>query len=120
VVHVSVLGQEQRRHFAGFQANGWTPVQSDEVPGVREVLIEGTTQLCVRSKTIHARALKAQNDAALGPIRNRQELLGEGVPVKGGDHPTARNYNKIGARSSALKCHEMTDGELQKTASRDY
>src|SRR5262245_15240831 len=23
---VSVLGQEQRRHFAQFQANGWTPV----------------------------------------------------------------------------------------------
>ena len=93
---VSVLGQEQRRHFAGLQANGWTPVHANEMPGVSETLIEGTTQLCVRSKTIHDRALKAQREAALGPIRNREQAVIEGIPgVKGSDHVTARNYNRI-------------------------
>jgi hypothetical protein len=95
-VTVSVLGQEQRRHFAQMQMNGWVPVEPGQIPGVSEVLIDGTTQLCVRSKTIHDRALKAQKDAALEPIENRRQMLIEGVPgVSGSDHVTARNYNII-------------------------
>jgi len=90
------LGQELARHIAQMHMNGWTPVQPGEIPGVHEVEIDGTTRLHVRSKTIHDRALKAQKDAALQPMENRRQMLIEGVPnVTGGDHSTARNYNKI-------------------------
>jgi hypothetical protein len=95
-IAISVLGQRQERHIAQMQMNGWTPVQEGEIPGVHEVEIDGTTRLHVRSKTIHDRAFKAQKEAALSPVQNRSQMLIEGVPgVTGGDHVTARNYNKI-------------------------
>jgi hypothetical protein len=95
-IAVKCLGQELTRHVAQLQANGWTPCQEGEVPGVPEVLIDGTTLLHVRSRSIHERALKAQKDAALGPVRNRQQMLIEGVPgVTGSDHVSAKNYNRI-------------------------
>jgi hypothetical protein len=95
-IATSVLGQEQRRHVAQMQANGWEPVQPGEIPGVDEVEIDGNLRLHVRSATIHKKALKAQDDAAKEPMRNRQQMLIEGVPgVTGSDHITARNYNQI-------------------------
>jgi hypothetical protein len=87
-ISISVLGQPQERHVAQFKANGWEPAQPGDIPGVAEVLIDGTTQLFVRSRTLHEKALRAQDDAAREPMRNRQQMLIEGVPgVTGSDHP---------------------------------
>jgi len=94
---VSVLGQQQQRRFTQMQMNGWTPVQPGEIPGISETLVDGTSQLCARSKTIHDRARKAQREASLAPLNNRAAMIIEGVPnVTGADHPSAtRGWNKI-------------------------
>jgi hypothetical protein len=90
----SVRGAEMERHFANFLKNGWTPVEDDTIPGVTKREIEGLV-LCVRPIEITAKAKAAAMAAARQPILERQSLLTEGVPVPGGNHPSALRTNKI-------------------------
>ena len=89
-----VLGQEQQHAVSVARRNQWVPVEAGDLPGVSSVECEGL-RLYARPSAIDKKAREAERAAAKAPIQNREQMLNSGIPVSGGDHPSAKRHNRI-------------------------
>src|SRR5262249_43540102 len=90
----SVLGQEFPQRMSEFERNGWVPLEPGQL-GIDVVRLPGLV-LCARSLTLDNKARAYQHAQAEAPLGKIRTMMGEGIPVREGNHPSAtRNYNKI-------------------------
>lgn len=101
----SVRGQEAPQELAKMTRGGWTPVHQSDfdgvldglflAKGVDEVIGVEDAMLVARPMAIHKKAKAKEKRAAQEPIAITEAQLGQGIPVSGGDHPTATRQNRI-------------------------
>jgi hypothetical protein len=93
----SIFGWRDDKNIARHMKNGWTPVEPGDLEGIENVR-EGGLQLVARPKQISDKARAIQEAEAVQPVHVMRARAGEGIDVSmpgGGEHSTARSYNKI-------------------------
>lgn len=101
----SVRGQEAPQEVSKMTRGGWTPVHQSDFDGILDgifmpkglddVVAVEDAMLVARPMAIQKKALaKARRDAR-EPIQITEAQLGIGLPVSGGDHPSALRQNRI-------------------------
>ena len=100
-----VMGQPVIQHRSDFEKKGWTPVHQSDFDhvldgrfmpkGIDEVIIVDDAILMARPIDIQRRALARLKADANAPLQIKQAELGTGLPVSGGDHPSATRQNRI-------------------------
>ena len=88
----SVLGKEETRGMNVHRRNGWQEVAPNEIPGIAVTEIEGL-RLMARPKALHDKAKEEERKEAVGRIASMRQAHGEGLPIRGGDHVSARTFN---------------------------
>ena len=101
----SVRGQETPLEVAKFTKGGWTPVHQSDFDGVLDgifmpkgmddVVRVDDAMLVARPMSIHQKARQRERLQAREPLRIKEVEVGAGLPISGGDHPSARAQNRI-------------------------
>lgn len=101
----SVRGQDAPQEVSKMTRGGWTPVHQSDFEGILDgvfmpkghddVIGVEDAMLVARPMAIHKKSLQKQRRDAKEPIQITEAQLGIGLPVTGGDHPSARAQNRI-------------------------
>lgn len=101
----SVRGQETPRELSKMTKGGWTQVHQSDFDGlldgmfmskgVDDVIGVDDCVLMARPIEINHKARRAMLADARAPLLIKEQEVGRGIPVSGGDHPTARAGNRI-------------------------
>src|SRR5215471_17666248 len=101
----SLRGMELPQAQAPFIKGGWTPVYQSDFDGMLdglfmpkgmdEVIKVDDCMLVARPLAIHKKAKQRERMLAREPLMIKEASLGQGLPVSGGDHPSARSQNRI-------------------------
>ena len=101
----SVRGQDAPQEVSKMTRGGWTPVHQSDFDGILDgvfmpkglddVVGVEDAMLVARPMAIHKKALQKQRRDAKEPIQITEAQLGIGLPVSGGDHPSATSKNAI-------------------------
>lgn len=101
----SVRGQDAPQELGKMTKGGWTPVSQSDFDGILDglfmpkgkddVIAVEDCMLVVRPMSLHLKAKMRDAAAAREPLQIKQQELGRGIPVPGGDHPSATRQNKI-------------------------
>lgn len=101
----SVRGQDAPQEMSKMTRGGWTPVHQSDFDGILdgifmpkghdEVIGVEDAMLVARPMAIQKKAMQRQRADAKEPIQITEAQLGIGLPVSGGDHPSATRQNKI-------------------------
>jgi len=101
----SLRGQEMPQEQAKYVKGGWTPVHQSDFDGILdgmfmskgldEVIRVDDAMLVARPMSIHFKAKHKERAMAREPLRVKELEVGAGLPVSGGDHPSARRQNAI-------------------------
>jgi hypothetical protein len=101
----STYGQPDPKNIAMHLANGWEAVEEGDFEDIHTVK-EGGLVLMARPKAISDKARTRMEQEAKQPIHTMQIRAGEGVTVPmpgGGEHSSARGYNKIRSTREAMQ-----------------
>ena len=103
-VSYECLGQPDP-NVSAFYRNKWQPLLSGELGGALDHLVTGPPgtpirtgglELCARPKAIQDIARKYESAAAADPLGQiRHGLVEGGLPIPGGDHPSALAKNQL-------------------------
>jgi len=101
----SVRGMDTPLEVSRYTKGGWTPVYQSDFDGlldglfmpkgVDDVIGVDDAMLVARPLAIHRRARQRERSLAIEPLQIKEQQLGHGIPVTGGDHPTATRQNRI-------------------------
>jgi len=101
----SLRGMEMPLEQAKYVKGGWTPVHQSDfdgvldgmfmTKGVDEVIRVDDAMFVARPMSIHMKAKAKERAMAREPLRVKEAEIGAGLPVSGGDHPSARRQNVI-------------------------
>ena len=115
-ITASVRGLEVPLEQAKFTKGGWTPVHQSDFDGVLdgifmskgvdEVVRVDDAMLVARPMSIHLKAKQKERALAREPMRVKEAEVGAGLPVPGGDHPSARAQNKINRTMERIEIPE--------------
>jgi hypothetical protein len=100
----SVRGAEMRGEMSKMAAGGWTPVHASDFDGfldgdfnekgTDDVIAVDDCMLVARPMAIHEKTKRQEYRAAQEPLDTVQRTVKYGLPVSGGDDPTATSKNK--------------------------
>ena len=109
----SVRGMETPLELAKYTKGGWTPVHQSDFDGVLdgifmpkgldEVVRVDDAMLVARPMSIHLKARQRERQLAREPLKVKEAEVGAGLPVSGGDHPSARSQNRISVTRERLE-----------------
>lgn len=101
----SVRGQDAPQEVSKMTRGGWTPVHQSDFDGILDglflpkglddVIGVEDAMLVARPMAIQRKAQQKQRRDAREPIAITEAQLGIGLPVSGGDHPSATRQNRI-------------------------
>jgi hypothetical protein len=92
----STYGQPDPKNIAMHLANGWEVVEEGDFPDIQTVK-EGGLVLMARPKAISDKARVMMQAESVQPLAIMKARAGEGIDVSmpgGGEHSSARSYNK--------------------------
>jgi hypothetical protein len=112
----AVRGQDAPQELAKFVKGGWTPVHQSDFDGLLDgiFLPKGTDDvigvddcmLVARPMAIQQRARERERANARAPLKIKEAEIGHGLPVSGGDHPSARSQNRINRTMERIEVPE--------------
>jgi hypothetical protein len=101
----SVRGQETPQELSKMERGGWTPVHGSDFDGILDglfttkgsdgVIAVDDCMLVARPTQIHAKSKMMERRQALSPVQITEQQIGRGLPVAGGNHPSATRGNHI-------------------------
>lgn len=89
----TVLGRPHPEIIVRGEQNGWERVAPNDDPRIAATEIGGQI-LMKRPKWIGEKWKEHERRSAEGAVTRMRQKAGEGIPVSGGDHPSAKRYNK--------------------------
>jgi len=101
----SIRGMDMPLEYSKYIRGGWTPVHQSDfdgvfdgmfmMKGVDDVVRVDDAMLVARPMSIQMKAKQRERQFAREPLRVKEAEVGQGLPVTGGDHPSARAQNSI-------------------------
>lgn len=109
----SLRGLEMPLELGKYVRGGWTPVHQSDFDGILdgmfmpkgmdEVVRVDDAMLVARPMSINVKAKQRERQLAREPLRVKEAEVGQGLPLTGGDHPSARSQNRISRTSERIE-----------------